>query len=231
VPIRYLLFDLDETLYPRQAGVMKNISRLIRQYMVEYLGLAAEEAGELAHRYYLQYGTSMRGLILHNNLDADHFLAYVHDFPLDELTPDGPLGTLLAGLPCEKVIFTNADQGHAERVLDRLQVRQYFSRIIDVTAVDYFSKPNPEAYAKCLELLDASPQECVLIEDSARNLAPAAELGMVTVLVDGDPDAPADYRVDSVLELGPVIAQVCRMRGCRPSTSPHRQDSQTHVAN
>lgn len=215
MPIRYLLFDLDETLYSRDAGVMQTISRLIRQYIVERYGLTYEEADALARRYHAQYGTSMRGLLLHHNLDADDFLAYVHNFPLeDKLSPDPALDAMLAALPGTKVIFTNADRNHAERVLERLGVRRYFSQIVDVTAVDYISKPNPEAYRRCLERLGARPEECVMIEDSGRNLAPAAALGMVTVLVDGGPEETADYRVDDILALPAVIEAICRERAC-----------------
>lgn len=214
MPIRYLLFDLDDTLYPRSAGVMTEIGRLIRQYIVDYFGRTPQEAEDLARNYYLRYGTSMRGLILHNDLDADHFLAYVHDLPLDGLAADPQLNVLLAGLPAQKVIFTNADRAHAERVLEHLGIRKYFSRIIDVVAIDYISKPTLEAYVKCLRILDAQAKECVLIEDSARNLAPAAELGMVTVLVDGDPNASADYHIETILDLGPVIEAICLERDC-----------------
>lgn len=214
MPIRFLLFDLDETLYPRSAGVMREIGRRIRQYMMRTLGCTEEQAESLAQTYYQRYGTSMRGLILHNDLDADQFLTYVHDLPLQVLEPNPELGRLLEGLPVEKVIFTNADRGHAERVLDRLGVRSHFSRIIDVVAVGYMSKPAREAYTRCLQLLEAHPQECVLVEDSARNLAPAAQLGMVTVLVDGDPGAEADYHIGNILELAPVFEAICRERDC-----------------
>ena len=44
MPLRYLLFDLDETLYPRDAGVMQRIRRQIRRYIVEVLGYTPEEA-------------------------------------------------------------------------------------------------------------------------------------------------------------------------------------------
>lgn len=215
MPIRYLLFDLDETLYPRTAGVMQAIGQLIRRYIVEEYGLTLEEADALARRYHRDYGTSMRGLLLHHNLDADRFLAYVHDFPLDDLGPNPQLDALLASLPGEKVIFTNADQAHAERVLARLGVRQRFSRIVDVVAVGYISKPNPEAYTACLRLLGARPEECIMIEDSGRNLTPASRLGMVTVLVDGIPGDTADYVIADILDLGPVVDAICRGRARR----------------
>ena len=214
MPLRYLLFDLDETLYPRQVGIMQAIGRLIQQYIVEELGYSQEEAMALRRQYYQRYGTTMRGLILHHDLDADHFLAYVHNFPLDNLQPNPQLDALLATLPGEKVIFTNADRDHAERILNRLGVHRHFSRIIDVVAVGYISKPAPEAYANCLQVLNAKPTECVLIEDSARNLEPAAQLGMATVLVDGDRSSQADYYVASILDIGPAIKEIYAERDC-----------------
>jgi putative hydrolase of the HAD superfamily len=215
VSIRYLLFDLDETLYARDAGVMQAIRKRIRQYIEERYGLSAGEADALARRYHETYGTSMRGLLLHNNLNADEFLAYVHDFPLDGLIAASPeLDAMLASLPGQKVIFTNASREHAERVLAQLGIGHHFQRIVDVTAVGYVSKPNPEAYSRCLSLLEAEPGQCVLIEDAARNLAPAAQLGMVTVLVDGDRREAADFYVDAILELPAVVEAICRAGAC-----------------
>lgn len=214
MPIRYLLFDLDETLYPRSAGVMPQIGVQIRRYIVATLGLSPAEADAMAHRYHRDYGTSLQGLLANHQIDPDQYLEYVHNFPLDGLGPDPALDRLLAGLPVEKVIFTNADRAHAERVLHRLAIRRHFTQIIDVVAVGYVSKPNLPAYTACLRLLDARPEECVMIEDSGRNLQPAAALGMVTVLVDGGPDDHADYRIDTILKLGPVIEAICANGGC-----------------
>ncbi len=211
--IRFLLFDLDETLYPRDAGVMQEIGRQIRRYIMREYGTTWEEADSLARRYHREYGTSMRGLLLNNNLDVEHYLAFVHDLPLDLLRPNPALDALLAELPDEKVIFTNADRPHAERVLGQLGIRRHFDRIIDVVAVGYIPKPNLAAYTACLHLLGAQPAECVLIEDTGRNLAPAKQLGMTTVLVDGNPTDPADYKIPTILELGPVVRKIFSVTG------------------
>ena len=214
MPIRYLLFDLDETLYPRNAGVMQQIGRRIRSYIVETMGVSAEDADEMARRYHHDYGTSLQGLLANHRIDPDRYLNYVHNLRLDALGPNPALDSLLAGLPVEKVIFTNADRPHAERVLQRLAIRHHFSRIVDVVAVDYVSKPNLPAYTACLRLLDATGDECVMIEDNARNLQPAAALGMKTVLVDGDPVDRADYHIATILDLGPVIDAICTDGAC-----------------
>lgn len=212
--IRYLLFDLDETLYPRNTETMRQIGGRICRYICDTLGHTPEEAGLLARHYYERYGTATRGLVLHHNVDPEHFLTFIHDLPLDDILPNRQLDRLLESLPLEKVIFTNASQAHARRVLARLEVGRHFSRIIDLVAVDYVSKPLAQAYANCLRLLAAGPEQCVLIEDSARNLAPAAELGMTTVLVDGDDLARADYHIANILDLDAVIADICRRQDC-----------------
>lgn len=206
--IRFLLFDLDETLYPRTAGVMQEIGRQIRRYIMREYGATWEEADSLARRYHQEYGTSMRGLLLNNDLDVERYLAFVHDLPRDLLQPNQALDALLAELPDEKVIFTNADRPHAERVLAQLGIRRHFSRIIDVVAVGYVPKPNLAAYTACLRLLDAHPAECVLIEDTGRNLAPAKDLGMTTILVDGKPTDQADYKIPTILDLEPIIKTI-----------------------
>lgn len=208
MPPQILLFDLDETLYPRSAGVMQAIRHRIRRYIVEVLDATPEEADAMARRYHNEYGTSMRGLLLNHGIDADHFLDFVHDFPLDCLVPSPALDALLARLPGEKAIFTNANRAHAERVLAKLGIRRHFSTIVDVAAVDYVSKPDPGAYTRCLTLLCARPEECILIEDVGRNLAPAHDLGIITVLVDGDANDAADYKIDSILDLEPVIQAI-----------------------
>lgn len=215
MPIHTLLFDLDETLYPRSAGVMPLVGQRIRRYISEVYGLSMEEADALAQRYYRDYGTSMRGLYLHYGVDTQHFLEFVHQFPLDHMQPDPALDAMLARLPGCKVIFTNASAWHAERVLARLGIRRHFERIIDVVAFQYASKPHPQAYQTCLDLLQVTGSDCLLIEDTARNIPPATALGMTTVLVDGDPAAPADYHIATILELELIIHQLdikaCRM--------------------
>lgn len=222
MPIRQLIFDLDETLYPRGTGIMPAIGTRIRRYIADVYHLTPAEADALALRYFREYGTSMRGLYLHHDLDTERFLRYVHDFPLDNLLDANPaLDAMLGAIPLPKAIFTNASQMHAVRILDRLGICEHFSQIVDVKAVGFISKPDLRAYTACAQLLGVQPDTCVLIEDTGRNLPPAAALGMVTVLVDGDPAVPADYRIATILDLPAVLAQICEQRGCAvPEQAP-----------
>jgi putative hydrolase of the HAD superfamily len=210
--LRYLLFDLDETLYTPQTGLWDAIGERITRYMQERLGLSLKDAQALRLRYRRQYGVALTGLLNEHAINVDDYLAFVHDLPLpDYLRPDPQLNAMLARLPLPKAILTNADAAHARRVLDQLGLTRHFGLIIDIRALGFVNKPQPEAYERALTLLNAQPAECMLIEDLPQNLRPAQALGLITVLVshgrgNGVPPAGVDYQVDSILGVERIIA-------------------------
>lgn len=184
--IRHILFDLDETLYPTSCGLMREISRRMTDYMVNHLGIPDGEVNALRQFYWEHYGTTLRGLYLERHIDAQAFLDFVHDIRVGEyLQGDAALDAMLTRLEQQKHIFTNAPKTHAERVLGALGVARHFTHIFDINFIAYESKPMPSAYQKILDALSAPAEECLLVEDSVRNLLPAKRLGMRTVLLDG----------------------------------------------
>lgn len=210
-PVDYVVFDLDETIYPRDAGVMQAIGERITEYLQRYLGLSYEDAVALRRRYVKEYGTTLRGLRRHHQIDADHYMDFVHDIPIEQLLHhDTRLDQALSRIDAQKAIFTNASRQHAERVLEALGIRRHFSRIIEVRDVGWEGKPDPQAYARLVELLGTRPERIMLVEDSLRNLRPAAQLGMITVLVDGEGHGEVDFVIDEVWQIGDVYAALCR---------------------
>jgi putative hydrolase of the HAD superfamily len=210
--IRTILFDLDETLYPKTTGIMDEIRTLILDYIRTRLNLSPEEADALRKQYFVTYGTTMRGLQVNNHIDPDDYLDYVHNIPLERyLKPNRDLEAVLASLPQDKVVFTNASREHAENVLALLGVRSHIDRIVDVRDMDYKSKPQPEAYRRICDLLGVRPEQCLLVEDNVRNLCPAKALGMLTVLVDGSQtDDCVDFTVQCIEEIGYVVEKIGR---------------------
>jgi putative hydrolase of the HAD superfamily len=204
---RFLIFDLDETLYPRQAGLMQEIGVRINRYLIENLHLPPEQANELRKRYYNQHGTALRGLVVERpDVNPEDYLHFVHDIPLtDYIEPDPALAEMLRAIPLTKVIFTNATVEHAQNVLNVLGIADQFADIIDVRRVEYVSKPNVEAYERLLKILQARGDECILVEDAARNLLPGKGLGMTTILVDSGDCAGVDYCVPDILAVKAVI--------------------------
>ena len=146
MPFEYILFDLDGTLYPKEARVMKAISDRILCFMIQRVGIPADDAPAQKLAYYQKHGTVLRGLMEEYHIDPEAYLEFVHDIHLsDYLGASPPLDSMLREIPLRKVIFTNADQAHSERVLNILQVREHFDLIIDITALNYENKPRPSA--------------------------------------------------------------------------------------
>ena len=209
---RFLVCDLDNTLYPANAGVMQAMGHLITCYLVEQMGIPPQEAGRLRQQYYQRYGTTLRGLILNHAIDREDFLAFVHALPLaPHVRPNPALDAMLPAIPLRKAVFTNASREHARRVLGLLGVGHHFEQIVDVRDFAFKSKPHPGSYLRLLEIVDARPTECILVEDSVRNLAPARAMGMTGVLVgNGSLSAhpvqqEADIHVQDILHLADAI--------------------------
>jgi putative hydrolase of the HAD superfamily len=175
------IFDLDNTLYPAADKLFAQVSERIRLYISEFLGLDAEAAYRLQKRYFEEYGTSLRGLMICHEMDPEPFLRFVHEVDLDSVAPNPALDSALEAIRGRKIIFTNASTDHAERILDRLGVVRHFSDIFDIAAAGYVPKPEPAAYDDLVRRFGLDCRNTVMIDDIARNLAPAAALGMTTV--------------------------------------------------
>lgn len=206
-----LFFDLDDTLYDNNSGLWEAIKERMNLYMVKCLNLPPTEVPEIRRNYYLSYGTTLRGLQIHHQVDTDEFLAYVHDLPLAEyLQPDPQLEEMLKILPQRKWVFTNADRQHAQRVLAILGVSEFFLGIIDVHALNFRSKPAQEAYREALDIAGKpDPHQCVLLDDSPTNLIPAHQMGFTTVLVgDNGLNSSVDYIIRRVHQLPKAIPEL-----------------------
>jgi putative hydrolase of the HAD superfamily len=181
------LFDLDNTLYPLESGLSARASARITDYVERLTGLPREEAQDLQKRYLAEHGLTLRGLMTHHGVDPDEYHARIAVEP-DCLAPDEDLRAGLARLPGRRIIFTNADAAHTERVLERLAVADLFDEVFHIASAAFFPKPSREAFERILATHAIDPAQTAFFEDSERNLEPAAELGMTTVLV--GPDAP-----------------------------------------
>lgn len=177
------VFDLDNTLYPASTNLFSQIDARMKVFIAKALNITVDDAFTLQKKYYHQYGTSLRGLTLHHDVDPDAFLDYVHDIDHSVLNADTRLDALLAGLPGRKLIYTNGSAYHAESVMKRLGVAHHFADIFDIRASAYIPKPDPAAYAAMIAKHAVNPNKAVMFEDSHKNLGPAAALGMKTVWV------------------------------------------------
>lgn len=182
-----IIFDLDDTLYPPSSGIWDLISNKIHQYMIERLDIDPAVVSEVRTSYYTRYGTTMRGLITHYQIDPQDYLDFVHQIPIQErIKPNTELKKMLQSLPQRKIVFTNSDYNHADRVLKLLGIRELFELVVDVIDVSPYCKPMPEAFTIALNQMRVSPQQCIFVDDSIKNLNAAKNLGLFTVLPNAD---------------------------------------------
>jgi putative hydrolase of the HAD superfamily len=174
------IFDLDNTLYPASCRLFDQVTQRMTEYICDRLELSPDQAAELRRTYFQQHGTTLRGLMTVNRIDPHEFLAFVHDIDLTGVPPDPALAAALRDLHGRKIVHTNASVGHAERLLDHLGLSDSFSGIVDIVAAEFDPKPSLAGYRLLLQRHGVDARRALMVEDIARNLAPAAALGMTT---------------------------------------------------
>jgi len=206
--IRDWIFDLDNCLYPASSGLFSLIDERMGAYIQRLLNLDPDEARRVQKHHFHTHGTTLAGLMKEHEVDPHHFLEDVHDIPLDRVSCDERLGRLLPRLPGRRFVFTNGDAPYARRVLEAIGVHDHFEDLHDIHASGYRAKPDPHGYELLCERFGIDPKQALLVDDMARNLAPAKQLGMTTVWVDngserGDDGYDArliDHRITDVGE-------------------------------
>jgi putative hydrolase of the HAD superfamily len=183
IPTETWIFDLDNTLYPAESQIFHQIDRRMNQFIMNFLDMEEKEAAMLRREYYLQYGSTLAGLMRNHGANPEPFLDYVHDLDLSAIQEAPELGRTLQSLPGRKFIFTNGSRHHAERVVGKLGVVGRFDDVFDIAAAGFTPKPHPEAYQRFLDRLDVAPRAAAMFEDLPSNLESPHELGMRTVLV------------------------------------------------
>jgi putative hydrolase of the HAD superfamily len=201
------LFDLDNTLYPLESGLAARMSPRITDFVEKLTGLARPEALALQKRYLAEHGLTLRGLMEHHGVDPDTYHATFHDVPLDCLVPDPALESALRRLPGRRLIFTNSDDVHTERVVEALGLAGLFEDVFHIGSAAFAPKPSAAAFDAIVRAHAIAPATTAFFEDSERNLEPAAALGMTTVLVGAHAEAStAPFVHYRTLALAPFLA-------------------------
>jgi putative hydrolase of the HAD superfamily len=193
--ITHWVFDLDNTLYAADAGLLRAIEQRICLFVQRELALEYEAAWKVQNEYFHRYGTTLKGLMNKHGTDPEHYLSFVNDVDL-ELTPDSHLRAGLERLPGRRVVFTSNCGRHAERVLDRLEIAHLFDDIFDMRNTDFVAKPMRPAYDAALRHGVISTTGAAMFDDLSANLEIPASLGMTTIWL--RPHAHAGGRADHI---------------------------------
>lgn len=181
--VRAWVFDLDNTLYPAEARLFDQIEAHMTAYIVERLGVDAEEARRLRRDYWAAHGTTLAGLMEHHGIEPEEFLDRVHRLDLSGLSPDPALRDAIAALPGRKIVYTNGSREHAVRVTAARGLEGVFDALYGVEDAGFAPKPRQEAFDRVFGRDGFLTSEGAMFEDDPRNLKVPHGLGMRTVLV------------------------------------------------
>ena len=204
--IKYWIFDLDNTLYSGQTKVFSEVDKKMSAYISKKLNVDLIKAREIQKKYFYETGTTLSGLMKHNNIDPHEFLEFVHDIDISWLSKDLLLREELIKIKEKKYIFSNGSHSHVENVTKQLGIEDLFDGVFAITDADFVPKPNVEPYKKMIKKFDLDPKKSILIEDIAHNLEQAKNLGMKTCWLENnetfakkDADKPyIDYKIKSL---------------------------------
>lgn len=208
-----VLFDLDDTLYPRSAKLMDAISDRITRYLIEKMGVPVSRSNEVRRHFRGTYGTALRGLMEEGYpVDLDDYFEFVHDIPLDALDPQPQLRERLLRLPVRRGVLTNSNIEHAFRILKHMQIDECFERVVDIRALELVNKPDPESYRRALVMFNADAGRTIFVEDNTQNTRPARAMGITTIVIDHPLDAGLDPGADyAVSDLSAALDLIERL--------------------
>ena len=185
----FILFDLDNTLYPASSGLMDEIDRRVAHFAARHLDVNYDEAQRLRRARPSYMGTTLQWLrICHNLKDPEPYMKAVHPADIHRyLIPNPVLRRYLADLPTDYALFTNSPLEHAERALSALGLRDLFPRIWDLRRMGFRGKPHPNAYRRILGDLGLNAREALLVDDNRFNLQGFRTMGGHTISAENTP--------------------------------------------
>ncbi len=208
--LRYLLLDLDNTLYSESYGLEHEVFRRMTDYTATFLGLSREEAVARRRSRMALYGTTLEWLMSeHGFTEIEDFFATVHPAGEEEpLSADPALARVLDSIDLPKAIFTNAPMEHATRFLDRMAVSDRFEAIYDIRFNNLAGKPRRDAILRVCAACGMQPSECLFVDDVPRYVQGFIDAGGRGYLFDEVDKHHASClpRIHSLIELAAIVA-------------------------
>ena len=184
--IKYLIFDLDNTIYPSTALINQQIPQRMISFVAKFLNLSFEEAKVLRSQRLPHYGSTLEWLSTEHNLtNYNDFLFSVHpEEEINELPQIQGLRELLTSIDLPKAILTNGPKFHAQRVLEFYNIQDCFSNIYGIVENQLKGKPHPQAYLNILEKENFTLEETLFFDDHPKYVAGFMNIGGNAILVD-----------------------------------------------
>ncbi|HYH03914.1 MAG TPA: pyrimidine 5'-nucleotidase [Bacillota bacterium] len=205
--LQYLIFDLDNTLYAKNTGMLKYIDQRIDDFMREQLNLPLNQVATLRKEYWKTYGTTLGGMILRQRTNPEEYIKYAYNLDVKRfIRPDIRLREMLSQIDGKKVVFSNSPYEYVVDVLRILGIAEFFDKVYDIRFCDFLGKPNLTSYHKVLADLKVNPERCLFIDDVLVNVLGARQIGMETVwLTDELPREGIQHCISEIYHLKVII--------------------------
>lgn len=201
------VFDLDNTLYPPRYRLFDQIEVKMTAYVMAALNVSRDEADRLRQHYWESYGTTLAGLMREHGLDPAPYLVEVHDIDFSALPADPELAARLRDLPGRRIVYTNACEPYALRVLEARGLHGLFDAVYGVEHAGFHPKPDRAAFEMVFAADGLNTERAAMFEDDARNLLVPHAMGMKTVHVAPAP-SPADHIHHHTDDLAAFLARL-----------------------
>lgn len=184
--IKYLIFDLDNTIYPSTSLINDNIPKRMITFVSNFLNLPYDQAKTLRAQKLPNYGSTLEWLTTEHNLVCyNDFLEFVHpEEEINELPQIDGIKELLTSIDLPKAILTNGPKFHAERVLDFYNVKNCFTNIYGILENNLKGKPHAQAYINLLEKESFVLEETLFFDDHPKYVSGFMKIGGNGILVD-----------------------------------------------
>ena len=123
------MIDLDNTVYSESSKIFSQIDSKMKSFISSKLNVSEKEAYSIQKKYFLQNGTTLRGLMLNHDIKPEFFLKYVHDINLESIKKNDSLKREMIKFKGKTIIFTNGSREHAMRVLSKVGISEQINNI------------------------------------------------------------------------------------------------------
>ena len=185
--INYILFDVDNTLYPASSGIGLKMIRRMNIFVSGLLNVSVTEAAEMRRdRDPSLYDSTLSWLMKEYRFtDTESFFSTIHPCDFENYFPKNLLlSEMMENLPIPCSILTNSSEEHAINVTDYLEITPYFENIFDLKFNNFNGKPDKYAFQNVLDFIGKTAENVLFIDDIPRSLESFKNMGGNVLLVD-----------------------------------------------
>ena len=130
-----------------------------------------------------------------------NYLSYCQTLGIKDILP-GVYDFINASMNKGLKLAVGSASKNAKIILQKLGILDLFSIIVDGNMVQN-SKPDPEVFIKCAEILELEPKSCVVFEDSQAGIKAAINAGMFSVGVGQEDLERCNHKIKNFEGLSP----------------------------